>query len=459
MARKRSQKTDIAATLFREFALALGKSAPDEDKLVESAVEACINLLQACQCSVWLHDKAANCLRIKSALGYKHYKQLNQDKIKEMVYPLDRPESQLGITGWIFCKQTPVVADSYDELRQKAGYQGRHDPQLHNIPESDREEIRPDQHPCQQFYGAPITLGEEQFGVLKVENKRLPDDSGIKRFSEADQAALDTVAAMLALALRYARASRQAQERLISYYRFTVHAIRNEIYPIEGIKTILSKFPMDNLDDDQRARLNHITELSHVGTDGVHFYLNNLLKFLEERLDLQPVDITEVLEDEIEVLTGASKDYRIEKDIPDSLGIEARLIGDRVFLSAVIKEILRNARQAIKRRYDKEEVHGIKSAEGVIKISARTESYNGKSFIRISIADNGNATVGKNDQEQLRDLFEQSKNFSADVSVTGTHGRLGLLFINEVISRHGGHVRLNTGHEFTTFDIFLPTGY
>ena len=39
-----------------------------------------------------------------------------------MVYPLDKSESQLGITGWIFCKQTPVVANHIVRYLGKLDY-------------------------------------------------------------------------------------------------------------------------------------------------------------------------------------------------------------------------------------------------------------------------------------------------------------------------------------------------
>lgn len=453
MARRRKTETDPSAALFREFAFALGKAAPDEDKLVESAVEACIKLLQAKQCSVWLYDEAQNCLRMKAAIGYKHFEKLKQDEVDRMVYLLSKP-GELGTTGWIFEKQQPVVADSYEQLRKNPGYQGRHDPQLHNIEESDRSNISAGEHPCQQFYGAPITLGDEQFGVLKVENKRRPDDTGIKRFSDEDQAALDTVAAMLGLALRYARASKNAQERLISYYRFTVHAIRNEIFPIEGTRTVLKNFPHEGLTEDQSSRIDLASNLCQLGTEGVHFYLSNLLKFLEERLVFGPVDIKGVLRDEASLLKrpGLGLNLEIQENFCPE---DAPVSGDRVFLSAVVKELIRNARHAIQRRNDKEQIEGKEQTSGLITVSVHHHSDDTVRNVRIRISDNGSATVNDRDKAQLLRFFEKSR-YSGDASVKDAHGRLGLLFINEVISKHGGTVELDVKDGQTTFEMLMP---
>ena len=436
--------------LLRNFAIALGDAGPDEDALVTRAVSACMELLQARQCSVLLHDSATDSVKMKCALGYEH---LDEQEGRDVVYPLDRPDEELGITGWIFKHQSPVTAGSYDELRRKPGYRGAYDTELHGLTDSERKAIKAAEHPCQQFYGAPISLGDERFGVLKVENKRSADPSGAMRFSESDRAALDTVAAMLALALTYARASREAKERLISYYRFTVHAIRNEIYPIEGMKTVLSEFPRAGLSEDADRRLDLMANFLQLGTEGVHFYLNNLLKFLEERLTLEAADIRDIVENELDLLQQVAPNYKIN-GLPtpsgDDLDLHARI--DRVFFSAVIKEVLRNARQAIERRRDRGQVDGEDLTPGIIEVTAKPID----SMVSIEIGDNGAATVSTSEKEQLQRSFREADVFDARRSNQRTHARLGLAFIKEVISKHGGHVAFDVDQQFTRFSIRVP---
>ena len=142
------------------------------------------------------------------------YGELTQADIGLLRYPLQDSDGAIGLTAWIYLHKQRVVADSYDELKAKPGYLGKFDPQLHGWRGS-----RGEKHPCQQFYGGPISLGEERFGVLNVENKKIPNADGTLRFSEADQAALDTVAAILALALKQAMASREREKQLESTTR------------------------------------------------------------------------------------------------------------------------------------------------------------------------------------------------------------------------------------------------
>ena len=439
--------------LLRNFAIVLANAGPDEDALVTGAVTACIDLLQARKCSVLLYDRQTNTVRMKSARGYDHLDREPDAAKQSLVYHLDVPDDKLGITGWIFKYQTPVTADDYDELRGKPGYRGRYDEELHGLSPEERTKISSADHPCQQFYGAPITLGDEKFGVLKVENKREFPHGDKRRFSEADRAALDTVAAMLALALKYARAGKDAQERLVSYYRFTVHAIRNEIYPIEGIKTTLSQFRRDNLDSQQCGRLELAERFLRLATDGVHFYLNNLLKFLGERLDCEKINLPEVLESELLLLRQIAGEYQIEESYGDGVDCNTLFIwGDRVFLSAVIKEVLRNARQAISKRNSSEEISRADATRGKIAIRMCRQG----SEIVLEIADNGVATVSADERRQLLDSFQQATAFDARHVDVRAHARLGLSFIAEVVALHKGRIIPVAGDDFTRMQIWFP---
>jgi len=198
--------TQKRESILRDFATRLAQAQLRREDLAEEAVRACLGLLQAERCSIWLVDPEKKNIEIVAAKGYSNLKEG-----EKLSYPLSRTEGeQLGVTTWIYVAKRTVSADSHTELRQHPQYRGHYDKALHDV--EGGEKLPADQHPCQQFYGAPIYLGEEKFGVLKVENKKTPNERGRFAFSEFEKAMLDTVAAMIAMALKYAEAS-QAEER------------------------------------------------------------------------------------------------------------------------------------------------------------------------------------------------------------------------------------------------------
>jgi len=165
--------------LLRRFATTLAAAHASEQRLLDAAVNACTDLLQAEQASIWLVDSHGIRLVLRAQKGYADTA-LSPESTPS--YSLD--PSEPSITTWIYHNQETVHANSFAELRLHAGYRGKHDVALHNWqdPKSD-----PAKHPCQQFYGGPISLGDDHFGVLKVENKKSPSADGRRRFTPDDQ--------------------------------------------------------------------------------------------------------------------------------------------------------------------------------------------------------------------------------------------------------------------------------
>lgn len=442
--------------LLRDFATSVAAPGPNEDKLVNAAVRSCKDLLQASQCSVWLVDPSGRHLVLRSATGYSH---LDSDKIREVApYPLYTSDGAYsGLTAWIYIHQHPVSADSYSELKKKPGYRGAFDKELHGL--NRREERTDSEHPCQQFYGGPISLGDERYGVLKVENKMVADDGGNLRFSDTDKAALDTVAAILAMALKYARTKELEQNQLNQYHAFTVHSIRNELMPIDNAAHRLRKLRHRNKTTTSSTdELGTVLSFLQRGAEGVNFYLNHLLKFLRAEIEpqkLEPVGVHKLVEDEVWLLGEVAVDrLKTKLNVLNDRDKSAQVRADPEFLAAAIKELLRNARKAIFRRQEREEREGQLRTPGQVIIDLQSHSADQTMqvpYLSVTASDNGDAAVDEKARERLNAAWlrcEAAKQAQSD--------QKGLEFLHWVIERHLGHFTMQHLPNLTAFCMRLP---
>jgi signal transduction histidine kinase len=410
--------------------------------------------MQAQQCSVWLFEPEEQVLRLKAAEGYRS---LATNMYPTMVYSVREGSDPDGTTAWIFMNQQAVTADTYRELSQKKGYRGRFDKELHGLI-NDKGEIDYCRHPCQQFYGAPITLGNDRIGVLKVENKLVADSSGRKRFTDTEKAALETIAATLALALKHTRASKDEHDKRYAYYRTTLHSIRNELFPItDGARELLrelregKKAARDNLG----WTLDTLDDFLHLGIDGVDFYLRNLLKFIAGQVDRHPENFAALLDVEVVLLRKVASDYLdVECSVTDADYLKQVPI-DKDFIAAVVKELFRNARKAVYERREEAIIRHEPYRKGRIALSVTIVGRGRSKMVELTVGDDGIGTVDQTRKEHLRQAFSDARPFKAGQLLGREHTHLGLAFIKEVVDKHLGTVVLDVG-DMTQFVIRLP---
>lgn len=439
---------------MRRFAASLGDASLQEEKVLQAAVTSCAELLRARQSSIWLLDRRGERLVLRAATGYALITQAGSEPPD---YPLQRPRNEpLGITAWIFLQQKPVVADTFAELQRHEGYRGQFDQELHlGKPE-----------PCQQFYGIPISLGETHFGVLKVENKVAPNADGTLRFSEADQAVLDTVAAMLAVALKLERASREAEDRLRDYHRFTLHTIADELLPGEAARGLLHELV-------KRGSVIRGEELEKpyallAGAMGsCRFFLNNLRRLQREQVDeMRPIVLWEIASNEMWLFGETVLDKPVmvlwPPESDNLLDSKARLLktatvmADAALLVDAFKEGLRNARKAIYLRQKAEERENRAVTQGEVHINLKHSPPDERlpaPHLCLSISDNGIATT---DVEHRRALEEGWRAVAVESPNEGEAPPLGLAAIDWIISKHGGYVTLESNNSRTKLSLHLP---
>ncbi len=443
----REEATELhrVTMLIRNFGSSLAAVGPDEEKVVNAAVKSCRELLHSERCSVWLADALGSNLVLRAAEGYPRA----AESIGELSYPLRGPMPAPGVTPWIHLHQVQLSADSFRDLKAMPGYRGAFDPDLYGPRSPDQGD---EQHPCQQFYGGPISLGNARFGVLKVENKLTGNAEGVHRFSSTDKQVLDTVAVMLALALQYCRAAKVAQKQIQDYHAFTVHSIRNELMPFEAALELLAK----NLVRDgppNRQELFCALQFLKLGTHGLDFYMKHLLKFLHAKIDRTKMEVVcpyDILGNELWLLEECSSTFlSCALKERDQDAKTARVKADLEFFVATIKELLRNARKAVWRRREREERLGKPPTRGLVEV--RLSAEDSSSQLCISISDNGDAVIDPRAQEELRKAWERLQ--LKDGNFTG---KRGLVFANWVIAEHGGKLDLLPAREKTVFEVRLP---
>jgi len=439
---------------LRDFARALGDAGPDEGRILNQAVSSCISSMQAQQCSVWLFEPEEQVLRLKAAEGYRS---LTPYMYPNMVYSVRQGSEPDGTTAWIFMRQRAVTADTYRELCEKEGYRGRFDKELHGLVNAEGE-IDYDRHPCQQFYGAPITLGNDRIGVLKVENKLVADAAGRKMFTDTEKAALETIAATLALALKHTRASQEEHDKRYAYYRTTLHSIRNELFPItDGARELLRELRegKDTSKDNLVWTLDTLDDFLHLGIDGVDFYLRNLLKFTAGQVDKNPENLAKLLEEEVALLKKVASDYlNVTFDVADPTSL-SRLPIDKDFIAAVVKELFRNARKAVYERREEAVIRHEPYRKGTIAVSVRTDGAGNNQIVEFTVGDDGIGTVDQTRKELLRKAFREARPFKSSQTLGREQTHLGLAFIKEVVDKHSGTVSLNL-ESTTQFVLRLP---
>jgi len=441
----------LTTDLVGSFAMALGEAEPTEDGLARAAVEPCCRLLMARQCSVWLLGPRGDELVLRAASGFEA---LDPSAIGRLSYPLKRPEGEpLGITPWVFVKQQPVIADTYQELSRHEAYRGEFERQLHGA----GRDVRAAAHPRQQFCGVPISLGVLRLGVLRVENKTVLDEEKLRRFTPADQATLQTLATLLAVALRQAQARRQEEERRGRVHESVAESVRGETTELARAEALLAAFAHDSEPPDQRVA--DALRLLRIGVTSLDFWLDNLQRLVAATIEfdaLPTLDVELLATQEIlrfRQVAGHRLEAHVESGPPP--GGVLRVRGDALYLTAALRDALRNAYREVLRWQDRRARQDQEVGLGRVTVQCSlhegTEQLPGP-HVCITVADDGEASRHEGARERLLRAWELAQ--SGDSA--GDPRYAGLTFASWVAREHHGYVALHVGEGRALFEMHLP---
>jgi signal transduction histidine kinase len=213
-----------------------------------------------------------------------------------------------------------------------------------------------------------------------------------------------------------------------------LHELKNPILAIERLSDILLEKDQE-LSSDARRKL----ELIYTSAQEASSYLEDLdfssPPVLSDSFSFEPVDITALAEQVVKSFQPHAE-YKDQTLRRAEFAEQAMVVGDKVRLQEAMKNIVNNAL--------KYSPHG----ETVEVSVVQTEDE-----VRFSVSDSGPGL----DEEDLDRLFKPFQRLAQQPTDGEISLGLGLYLVEEIISRHGGEVDVETVKgEGSTFTLILP---
>jgi PAS domain S-box-containing protein len=215
--------------------------------------------------------------------------------------------------------------------------------------------------------------------------------------------------------LRDVTAEREV-ERLKSDLVATVsHELRTPLASIVGFSELMTT---RELDEATRKRyLRTIHEESRRLTALINDFLD--VQRIEEgrfTLDLEPLELGEVLRQQVELFSGQSEAHRLRLDLPDAL---LEVVGESDRIAQVVANLLSNA---------------IKYSPGGGEVVVAATHSDGA--VRVSVTDEGVGIPLDQQDRIFTKFFRVDSSDSRDIGGTG----LGLALAREIVDAHGGRI-------------------
>lgn len=194
-----------------------------------------------------------------------------------------------------------------------------------------------------------------------------------------------------------------------------VHEMRNPLSSIKLNLQIIGRFLAneDRLSEHHRIALDQAVQLEKM--------LFDLLNY-SKPLDLQknPVDIRDLIERSLMQLRGLLLEQEISVDKEFHISLPT-VMGDADKILQVLSNVIKNAAEACGR-------------EGTITIGAMSNELAGRSYVAVTISDNGPGIP----PQHLKRVFQPF--FTTKKKGTG----LGLAIVKKIMEAHGSEVRLES---------------
>lgn len=292
---------------------------------------------------------------------------------------------------------------------------------------------------------APIFVRDEPWGLLGVVSQTLTrdDSEAIALFATHVGSAIEVAESIEALertnrelAACYADLAR-AQQDLIERERLSAHGelaavvaheVRNPLCVLFNSIGGLHDFLRAGAPKERLSEAELFASMAHEEATQLNRIVTDLVAFARPHPpDLRIGSLLPVLE---EVATATAPDGRVSLDIgPDLPSVQL----DALFIRQALLNLVLTGLQAI-------------AKDGTVKVRARAEQVDGRSFARIDVADDGPGISG----EVRASIFEPF--FATKPSATG----VGLAVVKRVVDAHGGDIEVRAAARGTTFTVRLP---
>ena len=198
--------------------------------------------------------------------------------------------------------------------------------------------------------------------------------------------------------------------------RRLAHEIKNPLTPIQLSAERLRRKYLNTMQDDQAEVLDRATRTIVQQVETLKAMVNAFGDYARApRLQLEPLDLYELLQDVADLYQGSKLDIRLQLLEPAPM-----LNGDAGRLRQLLHNLFKNTLEAVRDRQD-----------GALVVRSRWVFDAGERFIELSFEDNGSGFP----DEVLERLFEP-------YVTTKTRGTgLGLAIVKKIVEEHNGQIR------------------
>lgn len=208
------------------------------------------------------------------------------------------------------------------------------------------------------------------------------------------------------------------------------HEIRNPLNYINlSLDHLRNKFKPE--DDAKQENFEKLTSQLKVEVERINRQISDFLRYSRPtKLELNPVNIREAVEDSIRIVEPQAEDQNIKISLVERENVP-KVLGDEKVLRSVFNNLFINAVQAMQKD------------GGNLNITLSSET----DCVKIEIKDTGNGIP----EENLEKIFEPY--FSTKETGTG----LGLAIVKKIIDDHNGKIGVESEENVgTTFTVKLP---
>ncbi len=385
---KRAMQLELSSQVSQQLTSIL-----DLDELLTTIVESIQTKFGYYFVGIFLPDK------LKAAL-ILHASSSKASLTETLTIPLNHARS---ITTWVYNAGQAYQAD---EVESDDKYLA-----LEALPDT-RSEL-----------ALPLRFGDELMGVLNIQS----DTAGA--FDREDQAALQSLANQIAVAMRNARLyqlEKKINEDKDKFITIFSHDLKGPFTNLLGN----TEYILWRLGQMDEAELRDIIQTLHDGVKRAHHLLENLLTWSRMQrhggLTCQPeaIELRLLAQKSVDLLTplAAQKNITLRNHLPAGLMAYA----DPFMIATVLRNLTSNALK-------------FTMAGGEVSLTAQpTPAADG--YLIIGVTDTG---VGLSETQQA-DLFRVGHNYSMPGTNDERGSGLGLMICKEMIEQHSGRLWLES---------------
>ncbi|MEK7683123.1 MAG: GAF domain-containing sensor histidine kinase [Chloroflexota bacterium] len=289
----------------------------DLPSLLQSIVAVASEITGSQGASILLYDPTARVLRFEAIPPGQN------PALKKITVPVDS-----SVAGWVFSKASPLIIND-----------ARADPRIY------REVDRQIHFQTRSILGVPLVVKQEPIGVLEAVNK-----FGAQDYTEADQTALETLAAQAAIAIENARLLAKLQEanqelmrldRMKSdFIAIASHELRTPLGLILGHATFLTELVDEQHQDQIEVIVRSAERLKTIVEDLAR------ISHQEEgqsRVRHRPFSMSLLVQSLVDSSRELAREKKIEFDCDTPSGDPLTVDGDRDKIEIALTNLIRNA--------------------------------------------------------------------------------------------------------------------